>query len=53
MQPLPLLDLPNTPPASLGRLLEEVLVLLKRPPATFGTVHLAPPAGERIRGAED
>jgi hypothetical protein len=53
MQPLAPLDLPDTPPAPLRRLLEEVLVLLKRPSAALGTVHPTPPACEGIRDAKD
>ena len=42
----------SPPPPPLRRLLEEVLVL-KRPAPTLGTVQLAPPAHEVVRGAKD
>jgi hypothetical protein len=53
MQPLALLDLPDTPLPLLRRLLEEVLVLLKRSSTAFRTVHPTPPASEGVRDAED
>ena len=53
MQILAPLHPSHNPTPPLGSLLKEILVLLKRPPATLGHIHPAPPARERVRDAED
>ena len=52
-QPLPTADFLHAPTAPLRRLLEELLVLLKRAASALGTVPTGPPGGESVGDGED